>query len=361
MRTIVDRPFPGRKLRRGKIHLNKLFTQERLLDKLRALEYFVAAANARSFSKAARTLEVTVPAMTRLVGELEKRLGARLLHRNNRGLTLTADGARYLETCRPLLQQLARADEELTDAAARPLGTLVVGSPSYLSEHCLVPALPEFHARHPEIEVDLRNVDREALHGGGVADVLILFGWPDSRDWVQHRIAQTRMLVCAAPEYWKRHGMPSSPRELEQHTCLVYRDTEGTALDLWTYERGGVRETAAVKGWLVSNHRDDLVRAVLDGAGCARFSDLTVQEHLRAGRLVPALADWESKESPPVNLLFRPSHRRLPRVQLFAEFAVQLFARLEKDRQPRPSARYPVERPSWYRHRRTRASATRRP
>lgn len=330
------------------------------MDKLRALEYFVAAANARSFSKAARTLEVTVPAMTRLVGELERRLGVRLLDRSNRGLGLTADGARYLDNCRPLLQQLSRADEELTAASARPLGTLVVGSPSYLSEHCLAPALPDFHAHHPEIELDLRNIDRADLPSGGAADVLILFGWPDSRDWIQRRIAQTRMLVCASPEYWRRHDLPRSPKELEHHTCLVYRDAEGTALDLWTYERGGERETAAVKGWLVSNHRDDIVRAVLDGAGVARFSDLTIQEHLRTGRLVPALVDWESKESPPVNLLFRPSHRRLPRVQLFAEFALQLFARLEKERQPRPSTRYPAERPSWYRRRRARASADRR-
>jgi DNA-binding transcriptional LysR family regulator len=329
------------------------------VDKLRALEYFVAAANARSFSKAARVLEVTVPAMTRLVGELEKRLGVRLLDRSNRGLSLTADGARYLDTCRPLLQQLALADEELSGAAAQPLGTLVVGSPSYLSEHCIAPALPDFHARHPEIEVDLRNIDRAALPSGGLADVLILFGWPDSRDWVQRRIAQTRMLVCAAPEYWRRHGLPQSPKDLERYNCLVYRDAEGTALDLWTYERDGVRETAAVRGWLVSDHRDDLVRAVLDGAGIARFSDLTVQEHLRSGRLVPALADWESKESPPVNLLFRPAHRRLPRVQLFADFAVRLFARLEQERRPRPAVKLPAERPSWYRRRRTRASAAR--
>lgn len=330
------------------------------MDKLRALEYFVAAAHARSFSKAARALEVTVPAMTRMVGELERRLGVRLLDRSNRGLGLTADGARYLDTCRPLLQQLARADEELAGTAARPLGTLVVGSPSYLSEHCLAPALHEFHSLHPEIELDLRTIDRADLPSGGVAEVLVLFGWPDSRDWVQRRIAQTRMLVCAAPEYWRRNGLPQSPRELEGHTCLVYRDAEGTALDLWTYERNGVRETAAVKGWLVSNHRDDIVRAVLDGAGIARFSDLTVQEHLRTGRLVPALADWESKESPPVNLLFRPAHRRLPRVQLFAEFAAELFARLERERQPRPASRYPAERPAWYRRRRTRASAATR-
>jgi DNA-binding transcriptional LysR family regulator len=331
------------------------------MDKLRALEYFVAAAGAQSFSKAARGLEVTVPAMTRLVGELERRLGARLLDRSNRGLTLTADGARYLEVCQPLLQQLSRADDEVSGAAVRPSGTLVVGSPSYLSEQCLVPSLPEFHAVHPHIELDLRNIDRAALPSGGVADVLILFGWPDSRDWVQRRIAQTRMLVCAAPEYWRRHGMPQSPKDLERHVCLAYRDAEGTALDLWTYERGGTRETAAVKGWMVSDHRNDLVRAVLDGAGVARFSDLTVQEHLRNGRLVPALVDWDSKESPPVNLLVRPGYRRLPRVRLFVDFVVQLFVRLEAERHPGGAASYSAERPAWYRHRRTRASAAGKP
>ena len=329
------------------------------MDKLRALEYFVAAANVRSFSQAARVLEVTVPAMTRLVGELEARLGVRLFDRNNRGVTLTPDGARYFEACRPLLLQLARADEAIADASTRPIGTLVVGAPSYLSEHCLAPALPEFHARHPQIQIELRNADRSALPDGGNADVLLLFGWPDALDWVQRRVAQTRLLVCAAPEYWRKHGVPASPKELERHTCLIYRDVEGTALDLWTYERAGVRETAAVKGWLVSDHRDDLVGAVLEGAGCARFSDLTVHEHLRSGRLVPVLVDWDSKESPPVNLLLRPSHRRLPRVQLFAEFVVQLFAHLERERQPRAADRYPAERPSWYQRRRARASTTR--
>ncbi|MBL8384716.1 MAG: LysR family transcriptional regulator [Burkholderiales bacterium] len=330
------------------------------MDKLRALEYFVAAASARSFSKAARALQVTVPAMTRLVGELERRLGVRLVDRTNRGVSLTPDGARYFELCRALLLQLARADEEIADASTRPTGTLVVGAPSYLSEHCLAPALPAFHARHPEIQIELRNADRSVLPDGGGAEVLLLFGWPDAIDWVQRRIAQTRLLVCATPDYWRKHGMPASPKELERHVCLVYRDAEGTALDLWTYERAGVTETAAVQGWLVSDHRDDLVRAVLEGAGCARFSDLTVHEHLRTGRLEPVLTDWESKESPPVNLLLRPAHRRLPRVQLFAEFAAQLFARLERERLPHPAERYPAERPSWYRRRGPRASSARR-
>jgi DNA-binding transcriptional LysR family regulator len=330
------------------------------MDKLRALEYFVAAAGQRSFSKAARLLDVSVPAMTRLVGELERRLGARLLERSNQGLALTADGARYLEACRPLLQALASADDEIAGAAVRPLGTLVVGAPSYLSQHCLLPALPEFHARHPAIQVDLRDIDRATAPAAASAEALVLYGWPDSRDWVQRRIAQTRMLVCASPDYWRKHGMPKTPKALETHNCLLFRDQEGTALDLWTYERGGERETASVRGWLVSSHRDDLLDGALNALGVARFSDLTVQEHLRSGRLVAALADWESKDSPPVSLLIRPAHRRLPRVRLFAEFVTRLFARLEEERRPSANARVRAERPTWYRRRRARASTAAR-
>jgi DNA-binding transcriptional LysR family regulator len=327
------------------------------MNRLRALEYFVAAAEVRSFSRAARSLEVSVPAVARLIGALEAQLGVKLLGRSNRGLTLTADGARYLDACRPLLQQLAAAEEAVTGPSQRPHGTLVVGAPAYLSQHCLLPALPEFHNRHPEIQIDIRNVDRVTAPEADLAEVLVLYGWPDSRNWVQRRVAQTRMLVCASPDYWKAHGMPRHPRDLQAHNCLLFRDQEGTVLDLWSYERGETRATTTVRGWFVSSHRDDLLQAAMDGLGVARFSDLSVQFALRQGLLVPALMDWDSRDAPPVNLLYRANHRRLPRVQLFADFITRVFARLEKELRPVTPAAISAERPAWYRRRRTRASA----
>lgn len=327
------------------------------MDRFRALQYFISAAEDGSFSRAARRLDVSVPAMTRLVGVLEARLGTRLLDRSPQGLSLTVDGARYLETCRPLLDAIAAADEAISGAGARPQGTLVIAAPAYLSEHCLVPALPAFRTAHPDIQIELRGADRVNSPAAQSADVLLLYGWPDSRDWVRRRIAQTRMLVCASPDYWKRHAAPRSPQGLEQHECLLFRDQEGTVLDLWTYERGGERETAAVRGWLVSSHRDDLLRAALEGQGVARMSDLSIQDSLRDGHLVPALTDWDSRDAPPVNLLYRAGGRRPPRVKVFATFVAELFARLERERIPHASAHLNAERPAWYRRRRGRASA----
>ena len=328
------------------------------LDKLRALEYFVAAAGERSFSGAARRLDVTTPAVSRLVATLEKHLGVALFERTAQGLALTADGASYLEKCRPLLRGLEEAGESLSGAASRPRGTLVVGAPPILSQHCLLPALPAFHARYPDIQLDIRTVDRPTAAEAESVEVMLLYGWPDHPGLVQRRVATTRLLICASPAYWAAHGVPQRPSELESHACLLFRDQEGTILDHWEYERDGHREAAAVSGWLVSTHRDVIMDAAIAGVGVARFTDLTVRGPLRSGQLVPVLLDWETKQSPPISLLYRAHQRRTPRVRLFVDFVTELFRRLEAEREPAFASMIPVERPHWYKRRHPRASAS---
>ena len=330
------------------------------MDKVRALQYFLAAAHERSFSGAARQLDVTVPAIARLVTVLERSLGVSLFDRTVQGLTLTAAGASYLEACQPLVAQLAALDESVRSAAARPRGTLVLGAPAFVSQHCILPALPHFHSRHPDIVVDVRTVDRLTVPEASAAEVLILLGWPDHADMVHRRIAQTRLVICASPAYWAANGVPQRPKDLENHVCLLFRDHEGTVLDLWEYERDTHKESAAVSGWLVSSHRDVLLDAALAGAGVARLTDLTVRAHLRSGRLVPVLVDWETKHSPPVNLFYRGSQRRTPRVRLFVDFVTQLFRDIENECDYRPAEPVSVERPHWYRRRHGRSSGASR-
>ena len=331
------------------------------MDRLRALQYFLAAAEERSFSGAARQLDVTVPAIARLVAVLERSLGVSLFDRTAQGLTLTAAGGSYLEACQPLLAQLAAVDESMRSAVARPRGTLVLGAPAFVSQHCIAPALPLFHSRHPDIVIDVRNVDRARAPEANAAEVLVLLGWPDRADMVHRRIAQTRLIICASPGYWAANGLPQRPKDLEDHICLLFRDHEGTILDLWEYERGTEKESAAVNGWLVSSHRDVLLDAAMAGAGVARLSDLTIHSHLKSGRLVPVLVDWETKHSPPVNLLYRANQRRTPRVRLFVDFVTQLFRDLENDRDAGLTEHVAAERPHWYRRRHVRASGVLRP
>jgi DNA-binding transcriptional LysR family regulator len=117
-------------------------------------------------------------------------------------------------------------------------------------------------------------------------------------------------------------------------------------------------ETVAVNGWLTSNHRDAVLDAVLAGEGIARMTDLSIRRYLRSGLLVPVLLDWESRDAPPVNLVFRPTHRRTPRVRVFVEFLATLFREMEADREERFAVRLSTQEPSWHRRKHHRASAT---
>lgn len=172
------------------------------VDKLRALRYFTLSAEQGSFSLAAERLQVSVPAVSKLVRALEREVGIRLFERGARGLALTTDGQAYLEACLPALEQLEAADDLAKGASARPRGVLVVGATPHLALHCLLPGLPRFRARYPELDIELRCLDRVTDVAPGVVDVFVLQGWPQQAEFVQRRVATTRLRTFAAPRYW---------------------------------------------------------------------------------------------------------------------------------------------------------------
>lgn len=316
------------------------------MDKLRALQYFVAAAEEHSLSGAARRLEVSVPAVSKLISSLENSLGVTLFERKAQGLALTSSGELYLEACQPLLHQLAAADDVLRDEAAAIRGTVVVGAPQMLAQHCLLPALPRLHARHPDLQIDVRRPGD--ANAGGV-DVHVVWGWMDPpADLIQRRVGQSRFLICAAPNYWAVHGVPQRPKDLERHACLLFRTGDGTVHDLWQLERDGVVEPVAARGWLVSSHRDVVLDAALAGEGVARMTDITIRAHVQSGRLVPVLLDWDMRDAPPVDLLYGPNQRRIPRVRLFIDFITEVFREMEAERSAQGASRLRNERPRWW-------------
>jgi LysR family transcriptional regulator for bpeEF and oprC len=313
------------------------------MDKLRALSYFVACAEEGSFAGAARRLERSVPAVQKLVTALEHSLGIRLFERSVRGLTLTASGQTYLESCRPLIAELMALDETLRGSAQRPTGTLVIAAHSQLALHLLLPALSRFHSRYPDIQIDVRVIHRLTDADAQIADVFVLHGWPEANDLVHRQLGHTRAMVVGAPEYWASRGIPEHPQELDQHTCVLMRNPAGIVVDLWEFERGTEKASVKVKGWLCSNGREVVLDAVLAGEGIARLNHLTTRAHLQAGRLLPVLVDWEVQGGPPVNVLFRPNQRRTPRVRLFLDFVTALLRDIEAEGQSSAA------RPHWHR------------
>ena len=313
------------------------------MDKLRALSHFVACAEEGSFSGAARRLGLSVPSVHKLVTALEQSLGIRLFQRSSRGLTLTASGETYLEACRPLLAELVAVDETLRRSAQRPTGTLVIAAHSQLALHVLLPALPRFHSLYPDIRIDIRVIHRLTDADAQIADVFVLHGWPEANDLVHRQLGHTRALIVGAPEYWASRGIPRHPHELDQHTCVLIRNPAGILIDLWEFERGTEKVSVKVNGWFCSSGREVVLDGVLAGEGIARLNHLTTRVHLQTGRLVPVLLDWEVRGGPPVNVLFRPSQRRTPRVRLFLDFVTALLREIEAQGQRNAA------RPLWHR------------
>lgn len=322
------------------------------MDKLRALGYFVACAEDGSFAGAARRLELSVPAVYKLVTQLEQSLGIRLFERSVRGLTLTVVGQAYLDACRPLLAELVDVEESLRQPAQQPTGTLVIAAHSQLALHVLLPALPLFHSRFPDIQIDVRVIHRLTDADAQVADVFVLHGWPQANDLVHRQLGHTRALIVGAPRYWASRGVPGHPHELDRHTCVLMRNPAGILIDLWEFVRGDEKASIKVNGWLGSSGREVVLDAVLAGEGIARLNHLTTRTHLQAGRLQPVLLDWEVQGGPPINVLFRPSQRRTPRVRLFLDFITALLRDIEAE------SRGSAAQPHWHRPGHGRASAT---
>ncbi len=326
------------------------------MDRLRSLQYFVEAARAGSLSGAARVMAVSVPAVTKGLNALEREMGVRLFDRTPRGLSLTGAGSAYLEACLPALRQLAEADEQLRAARQEVAGIVVVGVHNIVARELLAPALPRFHALYPRIELDLRDVGNLASEGAKGMDVYLVMGWGEQPDLVQRKLAASAAWVVASPEHLARHGTPRHPTDLPQHPCLLLRNTSGKVMDLWTFRQGDEQVQVAMRGWLtVANvHRETYLDALLAGQGLARTADWVLDRHLRSGRLVRVLPDWESVEAPPLSVMHAPGATRLPRVRAVVDFAAGLMAQVNEQR---GLAVNPSPTPPWHRGPFQRASA----
>lgn len=290
-----------------------------------------------------------------MIKALEDHLGVALFERSARGLSLTASGASYMAACAPLLDELAAADEMVRASTLRLKGNLVVGMQEVIARGCLTAALPLFHSRHPEIDLDVRDflsVTDEQVSG---VDVMLMVGWPKTSDLVCRRIGEGRFRVVASPAYWAAHGMPQRPQDLTQHVCLNIRGNYGRVMDVWNFAKGDEQENVLARGWLTTSNAlsRQVHQLVLAGEGVARVLDWANLAEIQSGALVAALTDWESTDGPPVNLLYSATTRRIPRARAFIEFVTELFRDLDRARGSRAPTSGP---PAWMRRANGRAS-----
>jgi DNA-binding transcriptional LysR family regulator len=285
---------------------------------------FVRAVELGGFSTAAREMGLTPSAVSKLVTRLEDRLGVRLLNRTTRRLALTPEGEAYFHRSQRILSDIEEAENEVASFRAQPRGLLRVNVGTAFGMHQLVPALPEFLERYPEMQVELTLTDRvvDLIEEG--ADVAIRLGTLGDSSLVARKICDLERVVCAAPAYLKRHGTPSKPDDLLQHNCLSV--DYAPSLRRWPFSDGeGVRHVE-VLGNVSANNADALLQLALLGVGVIRLSEVIVGEALRAGKLVALLADVHHSEPLPLHAVYPQGRHRSPRVAAIVEFLVERFA-----------------------------------
>lgn len=301
------------------------------MDRVRRIELLVRAADAGSFSKAARSLDLTPSAVSHAIAELEKELRVPMFHRTTRQLRLTEDGeAVYRRGC-DILHLLAEFDSDVRRAPERLTGTLHVGLPSALSQDVIMPALSGFVRRYRNLRLHFHiQTQPKEMHAEGV-DVLLLIGDPPESGLIARKIAQFRFAVYAAPDYLKVAGTPARPEDLLLHQCLAFKPASMTKpLDEWEFERAGTRKLIKLVPAVVTGDRKGMIAAVAAGAGLMRIGCFD-PSLIASGQLRRVLADWSCLGGFNIHAMFRKSPRMPPKLAVFLEFVAQAFAAFDPD------------------------------
>lgn len=287
------------------------------------LAFFAAVVKEGSLSAAARQLEVSPPAVSKRLAQLERRLGVRLLHRTTRRISLTAEGEAYVEAGRRILSEIEEVERRISSARAAPKGLLRVNATLGFGRAYVGPVVSAFRRRYPEVEVLLQLTDRPVNLADEAFDVGIRFGeLPDAR-LVARKIAANRRLLAASPRYLDQRGRPATPNDLTRHDCIVLRQND-SVYGLWRLLRGRRAESVKVRGPLSSNDGSVVLRWALDGHGILMRAEWEVADHLRAGRLEQVLPGY-ALPAADVYAVYPERHHLSARVRVFVDFLAERF------------------------------------
>lgn len=267
---------------------------------------FVAVARAESYGRAAEQLGLSRSGVGKAISRLEERTGIRLFDRTSRALKLTDEGRTLLDDVTPVLAELGRiATPSRPD---RIKGRIRLSTDAALGPYLLIPLLPQFMAQHPQVQVDVLVRDRiDNLLAEGF-DLAIRFGEPEARDLDKQPLLHSRVITCASAGYIEAHGTPRTPSDvLEGHSCVRMFDDATGKPHLWNFvNEQGEQHVLAPNCGLTLNDAPSLVAAALNHFGIVRLLDFVAADHLRAGRLVEVLPEWNHRQWPAY--IYAPAH-----------------------------------------------------
>lgn len=293
------------------------------MDNVADIAVFVRVVETGSFTRAADALEVSKAAVSKSVSRLEARLGARLLHRTTRRLTLTEAGETLFRRSAAALLELNDAETEVGQLSGAPRGLLRISAPTYLGAVTLAPMLRDFRARFPEITLDLDLDDRLVDLVQDRFDVAVRISSMDDSNLVVRRLAPCPLVVVGAPSYLRKHGTPKTLADLSAHDCLTY--SIARVPNEWKLRAPRGRWVAVpINGPIRCNNDFVLKHAALDGLGLALFPEFFVERDLVDGRLVRLLKDFEAPVFH-IQAVYASRRHLPPKVRAFVDFLVARF------------------------------------
>jgi len=292
------------------------------MNRVQDISIFVSVVETGTLTRAAEREDLTQSQVSRRLSELEEYLGARLVNRSSRRLSLTDIGAAFYERCLRILKEVEEAKELVEREAKEPRGKLRVAGPMSFGMHHLADAVSDYLARYPQMSVELDLNDRYVDLIGESFDLAIRIGLLADSELVARKLAPSRTVVCASPEYVWRCGVPRTPSDLSQHTCLLY--TNSMARYQWRFRVDEAWDSPDIKWRLSANNPDALLIAVRAGQGIAALPTFMAYQALLRGELIPLLSDYELEE--PAIYAVYPRNRYLTRrVRSFIDFLVERF------------------------------------
>ncbi|MFP3979043.1 LysR substrate-binding domain-containing protein [Marinobacter sp. KMM 10035] len=290
------------------------------MDKLRAMRIFVRVVEMNGFANAANGLSMPPSTVSRAIKDLEAHLGARLLQRTTRTLSLTPDGANYYDHCQRILNEVDTAESALSGSTVPPRGKLRVDMSPSFARRVVLPALKGFQSRYPDIDLILTLGDRPVdLVQEGI-DCVLRAGIPESSAvLVARRIGSFQWATCASPEYLEQYGKPKSLEDLKCHRVVQFLSGRtGRPVD-WRFLVDGEERLTRVSGNLAVNDIDSYVTCGLEGLGLIRIADFIAKKYLRDGRLVSVLSTFQAHEVP-LSIMYPQNRNLSPAVRAFVSW-----------------------------------------
>lgn len=292
------------------------------MQDIHAMLYFAHVVKEKSFSGAARRLNVSKSRVSKAVAGLEASLGVRLLHRSTRRLGLTEVGEAYFEHCDRILDELAEAERTVSSLHLEPRGRLRISAPVAFSTLHVAPALPEFMAHYPDLSVDMTISDRLVDLVAEGYDVALRITPAPGGNLVARELAPIRRKICASPDYLARRGTPRTPADLMRHNCLDYTYLNNSGF--WHLHGPEGELNIPVSGSLRINDDEALSQAVLGGLGLALLPTFIVGKELQQGRLLEVLPGYVPVERA-IYAVHLPNRHLPPKVRVFIDFLAGRF------------------------------------